>query len=179
MRILVLYLSHDGQTKSIAMSIAGVLVESMECDVQALQNALEPRLEEYQGIVIGASVRYGHFPAVLLQFTQQHVVQLNAMPSALFTVNLTARKAEKCSPQTNGYTRKFLLATPWKPSLCAVFAGALHYPRYGWFDKLMIKLIMKLTGGETDTTKEVEYTNWQAVTRFAQDFAQYMNNNTH
>ncbi len=35
----------------------------------------------------------------------------------------------------------------------------------------MIQLIMKITGGETDTTKEVEYTNWQKVSEFASGIA--------
>ncbi len=30
----------------------------------------------------------------------------------------------------------------------------------------MIRLIMKMTGGETDTRKEVVYTDWQQVSRF-------------
>ncbi len=34
----------------------------------------------------------------------------------------------------------------------------------------MIQLIMRMTGGETDTSKEVEYTDWQEVSRFTQDF---------
>ena len=87
-------------------------------------------------------------------------------------VNLTARKPEKRSPQTNAYTRKFLLASPWQPKQCAVFAGALRYPRYRWFDRIMIQFIMRMTGGETDTSKEVEYTDWQQVDRFAQEFSQ-------
>ena len=52
-----------------------------------------------------------------------------------------------------------------------MFAGALRYPRYRWFDRIMIQFIMRMTGGETDTSKEVEYTDWEKVTRFAQDFA--------
>jgi menaquinone-dependent protoporphyrinogen oxidase len=44
-----------------------------------------------------------------------------------------------------------------------VFAGALRYPRYRWYDRFMIRLIMKMTGGETDTSKEVVYTDWQQV----------------
>jgi menaquinone-dependent protoporphyrinogen oxidase len=32
----------------------------------------------------------------------------------------------------------------------------------------MIQLIMRMTGGETDTSKEVEYTDWQQVAKFAQ-----------
>ncbi|GAB7205818.1 hypothetical protein OS21_23100 [Dickeya oryzae] len=54
----------------------------------------------------------------------------------------------------------------------AVFAGALRYPRYRWFDRVMIQLIMRMTGGETDSTKEIEYTDWEQVARFAQSFGQ-------
>lgn len=36
----------------------------------------------------------------------------------------------------------------------------------------MIQLIMRMTGGETDTSKEVEYTDWNKVSVFAQDFVQ-------
>ena len=170
MKTLVLYSSHDGQTKAIASSIASTLSETLECDVMDLALSMDINLANYQSVVIGASVRYGHFQRSLYKFTKQKVAQLNTMPSAFFAVNLTARKPEKRTPQTNAYTRKFLLATPWQPKQCAVFAGALRYPRYGWLDKVMIKLIMKMTGGETDTSKEVEYTDWQDVTRFAKDF---------
>lgn len=170
MKTLVLYSSHDGQTKAIASSIASTLSETLECDVLDLAISMDINLADYQSVVIGASVRYGHFQRSLYKFTKQNVAQLNTMPSAFFSVNLTARKPEKRTPQTNAYTRKFLLATPWQPKQCAVFAGALRYPRYGWLDKVMIKLIMKMTGGETDTSKEVEYTDWQDVTRFAKDF---------
>ncbi|TBM20781.1 menaquinone-dependent protoporphyrinogen IX dehydrogenase [Hafnia paralvei] len=170
MKTLVLYSSHDGQTKAIASSIASALSETLECDVLDLAISMDINLADYQSVVIGASVRYGHFQRSLYKFTKQNVAQLNTMPSAFFAVNLTARKPEKRTPQTNAYTRKFLLATPWQPKQCAVFAGALRYPRYGWLDKAMIKLIMKMTGGETDTSKEVEYTDWQDVTRFAKDF---------
>lgn len=170
MKTLVLYSSHDGQTKAIASSIASTLSETLECDVLDLAISMDINLADYQSVVIGASVRYGHFQRSLYKFTKQNVAQLNTMPSAFFAVNLTARKPEKRTPQTNAYTRKFLLATPWLPKQCAVFAGALRYPRYGWLDKAMIKLIMKMTSGETDTSKEVEYTDWQDVTRFAKDF---------
>jgi menaquinone-dependent protoporphyrinogen oxidase len=83
-----------------------------------------------------------------------------------------SRASRETHPQTNNYTRKFLLRSPWRPDECVVFAGALRYPRYRWFDRLMIRLIMKMTGGETDTRKEVVYTDWQQVTEFARKIAQ-------
>ena len=174
MKTLVLYSSHDGQTKAIATAIATAMSETLDCELRDLEQAGDIDLNAYQAVAIGAAVRYGHFPRALYRFASDHTSQLNTMPSAFFAINLTARKPEKRTPQTNGYTRKFLLSTPWKPAQCVVFAGALRYPRYGWLERKMIKMIMKMTGGETDTTKEVEYTDWQQVDRFARDFARFV-----
>ncbi len=170
MKALILYSSRDGQTRAIASYIANKLQGILSCDVIDLLQAEGVELDQYQQILIGASVRYGHFQPALRRFIKCHAEQLNKMPSAFFAVNLTARKPEKRSPQTNVYTRKFLLSSPWQPKQCAVFAGALRYPRYRWLDRVMIRFIMKMTGGETDTSKEVEYTDWQQVDRFTQEF---------
>ncbi len=171
MKALVLYSTRDGQTHAIASYIASCMKEKAECDVIDLVHGEHVNLSQYDQVLIGASIRYGHFNAVLDKFIKRNVDQLYNMPSAFFCVNLTARKPEKRTPQTNPYVRKFLLATPWQPALCGVFAGALRYPRYRWIDKVMIQLIMRMTGGETDTSKEVEYTDWEQVKRFAEDFA--------
>jgi len=172
MKALILYSSRDGQTHAISSYIASVLKEKCSCDVIDLAHAEHVDLNSYDQVMIGASIRYGHFNSVLDKFVKKHAEKLNQMPSAFFGVNLTARKPEKRSPQTNAYVRKFLLSSPWEPAICGVFAGALRYPRYRWFDKVMIQLIMRMTGGETDTSKEVEYTDWQQVAKFAEDFGQ-------
>jgi len=171
MKALILYSSRDGQTQAIASNIAKTLEGQIPCDVVDLAQAATIKLVDYQRVVIGASIRYGRFSPLLDAFISRNLPVLQTIPSAFFAVNLTARKPEKRSPETNAYTRKFLLKTPWKPDLCQVFAGALRYPRYGWLDRTMIKLIMRMTGGETDTSKEVEYTDWSSVSEFAGHFA--------
>lgn len=93
------------------------------------------------------------------------------MPSAFYFVNLVARKLEKRTLQTNSYARKFLMNLQWRFDCCAVIAGALRYLRYCWYDCFMIKLIMKMLGGETDTRKEVVYTDWEQVANFAREIA--------
>ncbi len=170
MKILLLYSGKNGQTRAIASYIANILQSVAVCDVIDLLDAGSVDLKQYQQVIIGAAVHYGHFNVNLFRFVNQHIEQLSNMPSAFFAVNLTARKPEKRSPQTNSYVRKFFLHTPWKPQVCAVFAGALCYPCYGWFDRVMIQLIMRMTGGETDTTKKkVEYTDWHQVDDFAKN----------
>lgn len=173
MKTLILFSTRDGQTREIASYLASELKEQgIYADVVNLNRAEEIVWQDYDRVVIGASIRYGHFHPAVDRFVKKLAATLNAMPSAFYSVNLVARKAEKRTPQTNSYTRKFLLSSPWQPKLCAVFAGALRYPRYRWLDRFMIRLIMKMTGGETDTTKEVVYTDWQQVASFAREIAQ-------
>nr|WP_233149070.1 menaquinone-dependent protoporphyrinogen IX dehydrogenase [Shimwellia pseudoproteus] len=169
----MLFSTRDGQTHKIARHIAGILeARGKTCELVDLHQCREPDWANVECVVIGASIRYGHFHKSLSRFVNTYAQQLKALPGALFTVNLVARKPEKQTPDTNSYTRKFLEASPWQPQLCQVFAGALRYPHYTWYDRMMIRLIMKMTGGETDVHKEVEYTDWQAVAGFAQKIAQ-------
>ena len=166
MKTLILYSSRDGQTQKIAQFIAQQL--SGEVEIQALREDID--LTPYQRVIIGASIRYGHFNPLLDKIIEKNTALLAQKSTAFFGVNLTARKADKNTPETNVYVRKFLKRIRWKPNLSAVFAGALRYPRYHWFDRMMIRFIMRITGGETDTRKEVEYTDWQRVSEFAQQF---------
>ena len=48
-----------------------------------------------------------------------------------------------------------------------VFGGELDYQRYGLFNRYAIRLIMTITGGPTDLSTKVEFTNWDEVDRFA------------
>ena len=166
METLILYSSRDGQTKKIADFIAKEL--SGNVTVQSLHEVAESSLVRADRIIIGASIRYGHFERALDDFVKKQTALLNKNPSAFVGVNLTARKVGKDTPETNVYVRKFLRRIQWKPELAAVFAGALRYPRYRFLDRIMIQLIMKITGGETDPTKEIEYTDWQKVKAFAE-----------
>ncbi len=173
MKTLIVYSSRDGQTRKIAGHIADRLGGT--CDLVDLADSEKTPVNDYQRVLIGAAIRYGHHAAGLKPFIDRNLAWLNRVPSAFFSVNLTARKPEKRSPETNAYSRKFLASTPWRPDRCAVFAGALRYPQYPWYDRIMIQLIMRMTGGETDSSKEIEYTDWHQVDAFADDFAALLN----
>lgn len=148
MKTLILFSTRDGQTREIASFLASELKElGIDADTLNLNRTDVVEWHHYDRVVIGASIRYGHFHPAVDRFVKKHLASLQALPGAFFSVNLVARKPEKRTPQTNSYTRKFLLNSPWQPQSCAVFAGALRYPRYSWYDRFMIRLIMKMTGG--------------------------------
>ena len=164
LKTLILYSSCDGKTKKIAESMAQYL--EGEVVVSPLMEELD--LQFFDQVIIGASVRYGHFNKQVYRFVERHHELLNAKSAVFFGVNLTARKEGKDTPEGNLYVRKFLQRIRWTPAKVGVFAGALLYPRYKWIDRIMIQLIMKITGGETDATKEIEYTDWGKVKAFTE-----------
>ena len=49
-------------------------------------------------------------------------------------------------------------------------AGALPYTRYNWFIRRVMKRIAAKAGGDTDTTRDYEYTDWQDLRSFAEQF---------
>lgn len=167
MKTLILYFTTDGQTRKIAEKLAEVITHEVELiSLKDPYVDFAEKIVNADQIVMGASIRYGHFNSLVYLFIEQHHTILNQKRSAFYGVNLTARKENRKTPETNTYVRKFLTKIKWKPTHIEVIAGALLYPRYRFFDRIMIQLIMRLTKGETDSTQEYEYTDWLQIERF-------------
>jgi len=165
--ILIIYSSVDGHTKTICERIEDVIKNSSNTTLMSLDDAANGDISKYDRIVIGASIRYGKHRPSLFNFIEKNLDLLNSKYSAFFTVNIVARKPEKNTVKTNPYMIKFLKKSPWKPNLLDVFAGKLDFPTYNFSDKYIIKFIMWITKGPTDTSKVYEFTNWAAVDDFA------------
>lgn len=154
MKTLILFSTRDGQTREIASYLASELKEQgIDADTIDLNRTNEVEWPLYDRVVIGASIQLWSFHPALERFVKTLFVAA-ALPGAFSPVNLVARKPEKRTPQTNSYTRKFLLNSPWQPQHCAVFAGALRYPTLSLVRSVMIQLIMKMTGGERMSLKK-------------------------
>jgi menaquinone-dependent protoporphyrinogen oxidase len=173
--ILLLYSTVYGLSKQICERIQASLERKGErAEVAPLVgNSVDPAA--FDAIVIGASIKHGkHHPSVL-EFIRAHRALLEAKPSALFSVNLVARKPAKNTPQTNPYLKRLLARSPWKPRLTGVFAGELDYSRYGPIDKHMMRFVMWINKGPTDLDTRVQFTNWDQVERFAGQVAALAN----
>ena len=166
---LIVYSSIDGHTKKISTKIAEYLSESNNVDLASLVEAKTLSLKNYHQIIIGASIRYGNYRNDLFEFIEKNLDDLNEKENAFFSVNVVARKSEKNTAESNPYVNKFLKTTKWKPKNLDVFAGVVDYPVYNFFDKFMIKLIMWITSGPTDTKARFEFTDWERVKGFAED----------
>lgn len=168
-KILVIYSTTDGHTRHICERLQQVMDQrGHTTTVTALAQADALDLSAYDKVVIGASIRYGKHQPGVAQFIERHQSLLEGKPNAFFSVNIVARKPEKNKPHTNPYLIKFLRQISWKPKLLAVFAGRLDYPSYAFFDRFMIRLIMRMTHGPTDPHAVIEFTDWKQVEAFGQ-----------
>ena len=166
---LIIYSSTDGQTKTICEKIKSFSKNSESIKLISLEEAHDFNLQSYEDIIIGASIRYGKHNKNLYKFISLNKEILKKKRSAFFSVNVVARKPEKNTPETNPYMKKFLKISNWKPDKLSVFAGKVNYPNYGFFDKNIIRLIMFITKGPTDTSRSFEFTDWSKVEDFARE----------
>jgi menaquinone-dependent protoporphyrinogen oxidase len=167
-RILILYSSVDGHTMSICRRIAARAEgHGHEVTLHSLDAGDGNDPAQFDRVAVGASIRYGKHRPNVQAFVERHAETLASRPGAFFTVNLVARKPNRNTPDTNPYLKKFLQRVSWKPQALAVFAGKLNYSLYGFWDTQMIRLIMWLTKGPTNSDAVVDFTDWDAVDAFA------------
>ena len=165
-KILIVYSSTDGHTINICKHIYKNLETAHDPELKDLKKIQQCDLENAEIIIIGASIRYGDHSKELYNFVRNHKKIIESKENAFFSVNAVARKPEKNQPETNPYIKKFLKRTSWNPNKMAVFAGKIDYPKYNFFDKHMIRLIMWITKGPTNLTKSYEFTDWSKVDEF-------------
>ena len=171
-KILILYSTVDGHTLRICQRLQAVLEPTGHAvTLSELDDRTSVDLRSFDRIVIGASIRYGRHRPGVAAFMRAHQGALQAKPNAFFSVNIVARKPNRNTPETNPYVRKLLTQIGWRPRQLAVFAGKLDYPRYGFWDRQIIRFIMLLTRGPTDPRATVEFTDWAQVERFARTLA--------
>ena len=166
-KVLIIYSSTDGHTLKIGERLRAVIAQlGHQATLVSINDASQVDLQTFDKIVIGASIRYGKHSPKITDFINRNRRLLASKPNAFFSVNIVARKPEKNQPDTNPYLRKFLKQISWQPKELAVFAGKLEYPKYSFFDRQMIRLIMLITKGPTDPKTVIEFTDWQQVESF-------------
>ncbi len=164
--VLILYMSRGGHTARIARRLCehigatGGRAEMMPL-VEAEHEGVD--WNRYDVVVLGAPVLYGKYDKSVIEFVTRHRAQLESKPNSFFNVSVVARVPEKSTVEGNRYMQKFLQLSPWRPRDLKVIAGKVDYPAWPWLDRFMIRLIMKMTHGPTDTTAVIDYTNWDDV----------------
>ena len=173
-RILLLYASTHGHTAKIATRIAAALEhDGASVDLRRLDpKRAEPAPQEYEAVILGASIHAGHHQRAMLRWAEQHRTSLGLMPSAFFSVCLTAADdTDESRAATRGYLDDFTERTGWTPGRSATFAGAVQYREYDIATRALMRLLMRRMHHPTDASQDYDYTDWNAVDRWAHELA--------
>lgn len=177
LRTLILYATTEGHTARISECIAdrlrskGHAVDARSAGMA--RTALDPSV--YDGLIVGASIHYGRHPSYLRALVRDYHEALASRPSAFFSVSLSAGGPGARPERARRYLETFLRQAGWRPQQTATFAGALQYTKYGAIKRMLMRMIVGVAGGDTDVSRDYEYTDWEAVERFADVFAQRLN----
>lgn len=168
--VLIVHATRYGQTAKIARRMEEVL-RAQGHTVQLVDAARPPKnLEVWRFDVtfIGAPMYAGHYPACIVRFARTQRDFLQRGVSAFFSVNLAvASRTSDGRAETLPLVERFIEDIGWRPTHVELFAGALNYTRYNFFIRLFMRRIARKSGGDTDTSRDFEYTDWAAVERFA------------
>jgi menaquinone-dependent protoporphyrinogen oxidase len=170
--ILIVYGSSDGQTGKVA-EFLGERFRGCGHDVDLLNGKRLPRnfdISRYAAVIVAASVRRTKYQRNITNFARRYRGQLEAVPSAFVSVSM----AEAKGGFQQAWLDWFVNQSGWKPAHFASFAGALMYRKYNFITRFLMKKISQKVGLTTDTSKNHEYTDWDNVGRFANEFAEYL-----
>lgn len=171
--VLIVYASKEGQTAKIARHIAQTLdAAGHKAD---LFDAEHPRgrldLGRFQFAIVAAPIHAGGYPRAIVRFVRKNRSFLERIRSAFISVGLAvASEHSDGRAQTLPLVDKFAEQTGWYPQRIELVAGALLYTKYNPLVRLIMRHIAAKEGGETDTSRDYEYTDFTAVERFAHEF---------
>jgi menaquinone-dependent protoporphyrinogen oxidase len=171
-RILVLYGTTDGHTAKVARAIADTLwAHHVTADVMdARRHDPDPR--GYSGVIVAASVHASGFQHAVKRWVGRHADALGGVPSAFVAVCLGVLQHDpKVDRELDAIVDRFLDTTGWHPGERKFVAGALKYTRYSVITRLAMRRIAAKAGGDTDTTRDYEYTDWNDLRAFTVRFA--------
>lgn len=173
--ILIVYGTTDGHTRKIAQVLAEDLRANLCCvDIVDAAGMLRDQSPEgYDGVIVAASVHIGDYQKTVTRWVAHHAPMLNIMPSAFLSVSLAVvERRAQARTEIITIMERFLERSGWRPTMTRMVAGALLYTRYGWLKRHMMKRIVEKAGGDTDTTRDYEYTDWNDLRDFAGEFAE-------
>lgn len=166
---LIAFASTHGHTKQVAARIARTLREA-GLDVQEATIATEPDPLAHDLIVVAGSVHGGRYQKELVEWVREHHTTLETRASALVSVSLTsAEDTDEARETAERYVDELADETGWGPERVLLAAGALQYREYDFMTRLILRLNASSHHLSTDTHEDHDFTDWDAVERFARE----------
>ena len=178
----IVYASTEGQTKKIVgrieerLSAAGMVVEvvsAAEVEAAAASDA--------DAVIVAGSVHQGQHQKDLVEFVKASAPEWRDKKTAFVSVSMAmaalsdegsgeAGVGESGRAEAQKYVDGFAAQSGWQPPRVLCVAGALRFTQYDWLKRQLMKMISKKQGFTGDAGKDHEFTDWDQVDRFVDDF---------
>ena len=169
-RLLIVYGTTEGHTRKVAGRIAEV-ARGRGYAAAVIEAGLHPPPDRYDAVIVAASVHHLRHQASVTHFVREHLLTLRRLPTAFFSVSLTAALPDVDHQEEAGAcVEDFLDETRWRPGATFLVGGALLYSKYDFFKRMLLKMIARQYGRDTDVTHDYEYTDWEKLQRDAEEF---------
>jgi menaquinone-dependent protoporphyrinogen oxidase len=171
-RVLIVFGTTHGQTARIAQWMAATLRrDGAEADVVNARDAAGFNPAAYDGVIVAASINAGGYQRPVRRWIRRNLAELRRRPGAFISVCLGVIEERAATQHELGrIMRRFLDGCGWEPVMQRHVAGALPYTRYGWLTRRIMRRIVARAGGDTDTSRDYEYTDWDEIERLARQF---------
>ena len=178
MKVLIVFESGHGQAEKVANRLAE-MVRTEGHFVSVARASQRPEIGEFDAVIAGGSVHMGKLQKELIRWGHTRCDELVAKRTALFSVSVAARRRFGAGQRevAKGFAH-FIANTGWTPDRLWPVAGALKYSMYPFHIKAVMKLIAWMSNGDTDTTRDYEYTDWNAVDELGRSFARTLTPST-
>jgi menaquinone-dependent protoporphyrinogen oxidase len=169
-RVLVLFSSQHGQTRTVAFRVAETLrAHGEHVHLRDIHDE-DADPVHFDAVVIGSPIHMSHHDREITRWAKRHRDALASRPGAFFSVSLAAAsKRPEAASHLRADLERFFLQTGWRPPLVATVAGALRYTRYSWLVKRIMRAIVRVDGLGRDVARDDEYTDWAQVDAFSHD----------
>lgn len=174
MHFVLIYASIEGQTRKIAHHIEGHLKDRHHSTItiDTTDDEASIDLTDVDGVIACAPVHTGSFPKSLVRRLSREHSALMAFPGAFVSVSLAVASDDKSEVDSiEKIVHELSEKTGWWPVMTHHAAGALKYLEYDYFKRWMMKRISKKSNGPIDTTQDYEFTDWDALDRFIDQFS--------
>jgi len=170
-KVLLLYATSEGQTRKIASRIAEQLSRLGCAATLSDATGAIPDIAEFDAVMAATSLHAGRYQAAMVDFLRRHRAALNRIPSVLVSVSLAAASDDPEDREGLARCAEVLFReTGWKPRWIEHVAGAFRFTQYDFLKRWAMKYIAWRRGQPTDTSRDYELTDWNAVDGFVERF---------
>jgi len=173
--LLIAYGTTDGHTAKIANALAQTL-RTCSADVDVFDTGSAPaaqlkNADQYAAVIVAASVHAGGYQGSVVRWVRENAAALKERPTAFVSVCLgVLQRDPEVDRELAAIAQRFFDATGWTPTIGKIVAGALLYRQYDPIKRWMMRRIVAKAHGDTDTSRNYEYTDWDDVNAFGKEF---------